>query len=66
MPLAKAVFLLFVPFIIIDLVVVNLIFAIGLHTLQPATVAIPLKLLLFIMADGWHLVAGGLVKGFAA
>jgi len=60
----RAGFLLFVPFVIIDLVVVNIIFAIGLTTLQPATVALPLKLLLFLLADGWHLVAGGLIKGF--
>jgi len=57
-------FLLFIPFLVIDLVVANLLVAIGLTTLQPATVALPLKLLLFIMADGWHLVAGNLVKGF--
>ena len=57
-------FLLFVPFVIIDLVIVNIIFAIGIHTLQPAAVALPLKLLLFFLADGWSLIAGGLIRGF--
>ncbi len=57
-------FLLFVPFVIIDLVVAALITAVGLATLPVVTVALPLKLLLFVLADGWHLVAGNLVKGF--
>lgn len=57
-------FLLFVPFLVIDLVVSNLLLALGMQMLQPATIAMPFKLLLFVMVDGWHLLARGLVLGY--
>jgi type III secretion protein R len=58
-------FLLFVPFLIVDLVVANLLLALGMHMLSPTTVSLPFKLLLFVLADGWHLVVRGLLQGFA-
>jgi type III secretion protein R len=58
-------FLLFVPFLIVDLVVANLLLALGMQMLSPTTVSLPFKLLLFVLADGWHLVVRGLLAGFA-
>ena len=57
-------FLLFVPFLVIDLVISNLLLALGMHMLSPSTVSLPFKLLLFVLADGWHLVARGLVESY--
>ena len=57
-------FLLFLPFLIIDLVVSNVLMALGMHMLSPATVSLPFKLLLFVMADGWHLLTRGLVTSY--
>ncbi len=57
-------FLLFIPFLIIDLVVSNILLSLGMHMLTPTTVSLPLKLLLFVMADGWYLLAKGLVLSY--
>jgi type III secretion protein R len=57
-------FLLFIPFLIVDLVIANLLLALGMHMLSPATIALPFKLLLFVLADGWHLVIRGLIEGY--
>ncbi|HEX3696456.1 MAG TPA: type III secretion system export apparatus subunit SctR [Polyangia bacterium] len=57
-------FLLFVPFLIIDLVIANLLLALGMHMLSPPTVSLPFKLLLFVLADGWHLVVRGLIESY--
>jgi type III secretion protein R len=57
-------FILFVPFLVIDMVVSNILMALGMHMLSPTTVALPFKLLLFVLVDGWHLVTRGLVLGY--
>lgn len=57
-------FLLFVPFVIIDLVVSNILMAMGMHMLAPTTISLPLKLLLFVLIDGWRMVVQGLVAGY--
>jgi type III secretion protein R len=57
-------FLLFVPFLVIDLVVSNTLLALGMHMLSPLAVSLPLKLLLFVMVDGWQLVCYGLVTAY--
>ena len=57
-------FLLFIPFLVIDLVIANLLLALGMHMLNPTAVSLPFKLLLFVLADGWHLVARGLVESY--
>src|SRR5690349_18794852 len=57
-------FLLFVPFLIIDLVVSNVLMAMGMQMLSPVTVSMPLKLLLFVLIDGWKLVMRGLVLSY--
>jgi len=57
-------FLLFIPFLVLDLVISNLLLALGMHMLTPSTVSLPFKLMLFVLADGWHLVARGLVESY--
>ncbi len=57
-------FLLFVPFLIIDLVVASILMSVGMMMLPPVTVALPFKLIFFVLVDGWRLVAGSLVESF--
>ncbi len=57
-------FLLFLPFLVVELVIANLLVALGLTSVQPSTVALPFKLLLFVLADGWYLLARALVLGY--
>jgi type III secretion protein R len=57
-------FILFVPFIVIDMVVANILLALGMHMLAPSTVSLPFKLLLFVLVDGWYLITKGLVLGY--
>lgn len=56
-------FVLFIPFLIIDMAVSSVLLAMGMMQLPPVVVSTPLKLLLFIMVDGWHLIVSSLVKG---
>ena len=58
-------FLIFVPFLVVDLVVSTLLMAMGMHMLQPNTVSLPLKLLLFVLVDGWQLIIRGTILGYA-
>jgi type III secretion protein R len=58
-------FILFVPFVVIDMVVSNILLAMGMFMLSPVTVSLPLKLLLFVLVDGWSLITQGLVRGYA-
>ncbi len=58
-------FLLFVPFIVVDLVVANVLLSLGMHMLSPTTISLPFKLLLFVLVDGWYLVVKGLLLGYA-
>jgi len=57
-------FLLFVPFIVIDLVVASVLMSMGMMMLPPVIISLPFKLIFFVLVDGWHLVAGSLVKSF--
>ena len=57
-------FCIYIPFLVIDLVLVNVLLALGMSMLPPATISVPLKLLVFIASDGWSLVAKGLVDSF--
>jgi type III secretion protein R len=57
-------FLLFIPFLVVDLVIANLLLALGMHMLSPGTVSLPFKLLLFVLADGWQLLLRGLVESY--
>lgn len=57
-------FLIYIPFIIIDMVVASTLMSMGMMMLPPTMISMPFKILLFIIADGWNLVIGGLVKTF--
>jgi len=58
-------FLLFLPFLVVDLAVANVLLALGLTQLSPSSVALPLKLLLVVAADGWRVLAQGLALSYA-
>jgi flagellar biosynthetic protein FliP len=55
-------FVLFIPFLVIDMAVSSVLLSMGMMQLPPVIVSMPLKLLLFVMVDGWYLVVGSLVK----
>lgn len=57
-------FLIYIPFIVIDMVVASVLMSMGMMMLPPTTISLPFKILLFILADGWNLVIGGVVKTF--
>ena len=57
-------FLLYVPFLVIDMVVSSILLSIGMMMLPPMMLSLPLKLLLFVLVDGWYLVVGSMVKSF--
>jgi len=57
-------FLVFIPFLIVDLVIANVLLALGMHMLNPTQVSMPFKLLLFVLVDGWFLLARALVLGY--
>lgn len=57
-------FLLFIPFLIIDLVVASVLMALGMMMLSPAIISLPFKLLLFVLVDGWSLIMGSLAASF--
>lgn len=58
-------FRLYLPFLIIDMVVSSVLISMGMLMLPPVLISMPFKLLLFVLVDGWHLVAGGLLNSFA-
>ena len=57
-------FLLFLPFLIIDMVVASILMSMGMMMLPPATISLPFKLVFFVLVDGWYLVAGSLIQSF--
>ena len=57
-------FLVFIPFLIVDLVVASILLAMGMMMLPPVMISMPFKILLFIMVDGWHLLVGSMIQSF--
>ncbi len=57
-------FLIYVPFIVIDMVVASVLMSMGMMMLPPTTISMPFKILLFILADGWNLIIGNVVRTF--
>jgi len=57
-------FLIFLPFLIIDMVVASILMSMGMMMLPPAMVSLPFKLIFFVLVDGWQLVAGSLIQSF--
>lgn len=58
-------FLLYLPFLVIDIVTSAILMSLGMFMLPPVFISAPFKILLFVMIDGWHLVVGNVVRGFA-
>jgi flagellar biosynthetic protein FliP len=56
--------MLYLPFLVLDMVVASVLMAMGMMMLPPAVISLPFKLLLFVLVDGWDLVIGSLVKSF--
>lgn len=59
-------FVVFVPFVVIDMIVANILLALGMQMLSPTTISLPFKLLLFVAIDGWHLLSRSLVLGYVS
>lgn len=59
-------FLLFLPFVVIDMVVASVLMAMGMMMLPPVVISLPFKLIFFVLVDGWFLVAGSLVRSFVS
>ena len=57
-------FLIYLPFIVIDMVVASVLMSMGMMMLPPTTISMPFKILLFVLADGWNLVIMNLVRTF--
>ena len=59
-------FLIFVPFLIIDMVVASILMAMGMMMLPPVVISLPFKIIFFVLVDGWYMLAGSLVRSFGA
>ena len=57
-------FLIFIPFLIIDMVVASVLMSMGMMMLPPVMISLPFKLIFFVLVDGWYLVVGSLVQSF--
>lgn len=57
-------FILFLPFLVVDMVVSNILLSMGMFMVSPITISLPFKLLLFVLVDGWYLITKGLVLGY--
>lgn len=58
-------FLIFIPFLIIDMMVAAVLMAMGMMMLPPVTISLPFKIIFFVLIDGWHMMVGSLVKSFS-
>ena len=58
-------FMLYIPFLIVDMVVASVLLSMGMMMLPPVMVSLPFKLMIFVLTDGWYLIIGSLVKSFA-
>ena len=58
--------MVFIPFLVIDMVVASVLMSMGMMMLSPVLVSLPFKLMLFVLADGWNLLIGSLVASFAS
>ena len=57
-------FLIYIPFVVLDLVVASVLMSMGMMMLPPVMISLPLKLILFVLVDGWHLITGSLLQSF--
>jgi flagellar biosynthetic protein FliP len=57
-------FVVFIPFLIIDMVVASVLMSMGMMMVSPSVISLPFKIMLFVLADGWNLLIGSLVQSF--
>ena len=57
-------FLIYIPFVVLDLVVASVLMSMGMMMLPPVMISLPLKIVLFVLVDGWHLITGALLQSF--
>ena len=57
-------FIIFIPFLIIDMVVASVLMSMGMMMMSPVIVSLPFKIMLFVLVDGWNLVVGSIVQSF--
>jgi flagellar biosynthetic protein FliP len=57
-------FMLFLPFLIIDLVTASILMSMGMMMLPPVTISLPFKIIFFVLVDGWYLITGSLIQSF--
>jgi flagellar biosynthetic protein FliP len=57
-------FLLFLPFLIIDMVVASILMSMGMMMLPPVIIALPFKIIFFVLVDGWYMIVGTLIRSF--
>jgi flagellar biosynthetic protein FliP len=57
-------FVLYVPFLVIDMVVASVLLSMGMMMLPPVMISLPFKLMLFVLVDGWNLVVGSMINSF--
>lgn len=57
-------FLIFIPFVVIDMLIASILMAMGMMMLPPVTISLPFKIIFFVLVDGWYLVVGSLIKSF--
>jgi flagellar biosynthetic protein FliP len=59
-------FLIFIPFLIIDMLVASILMAMGMMMLPPVVISLPFKIIFFVLVDGWYMVVGSLARSFGA
>ncbi len=59
-------FLIYIPFLILDMVVASILLSMGMMMLPPVLISLPFKLMLFVMVDGWYLIVGSLIRSFGS
>ncbi len=57
-------FVLYIPFLLVDIVVASLLMAMGMVMVPPAMISMPIKIMLFVLADGWNMIVSSLVRSF--
>ena len=62
--LGRVTFVVIVPFVIIDMVIASILISMGMMMLPPVLISLPFKLMLFVLADGWGMVVGSLLRSF--
>ncbi len=58
-------FLIYIPFLVLDMVIASVLMSMGMMMLPPVMISLPFKIMMFVLVDGWYLIAGSMMKSFA-